>query len=115
MPMNVARTTYRAALVAAALSGLALAAPAAADDDWKDERRGRWTEEHRGDRGHDRRWDDRRRYDGRWDDRGRHWHPPGHRYPPGYRYGWAPAPRWVPPPRYYYPYPPRGYYAPRYA
>jgi hypothetical protein len=127
--MNVARTTYRAALVAAAMAGAVLAAPAVADD-WKDGNRGRWTEERRGDRGDDRRWDgdrrwdDRRRHDGRWDDRGRRGPPPGYRHPPGYRYGWAPPPRWTPPPRwapppryyhppprYYYP-PPRGYYAP---
>jgi hypothetical protein len=110
--MNVARTTYRAVLVAAALSTFAVALPASADGD----RRGHWQEDRRGDRG---RWDGDRRYDGRHDDRydrrPRHWAPPGHRHPPGYRYGWQPAPRWAPPPVYYRPYPPRGYYAPRYA
>jgi hypothetical protein len=123
--MNVARTTYRAVLVAAALSTVAVALPASADDrggwreDWHGDRDGdRWRDERRyGDRDGDRgayRWrDDRRdgRYRDRYDDRPRHWVPPGHRY------GWQPAPRWAPPrsPLYYSPYPPRGYYAPRYA
>lgn len=98
--MNVAKTTYRAALVAAALSCLGLALPAHADND---DRRPRYSREHR-DWSRDHRWtppghryehryrkgyrhgyrdgrrDDRydrrydRRYDGRWDRRHDRWH-----------------------------------------
>jgi hypothetical protein len=104
--MNVARTTYRAALVAAALSCLGYASMAHADrDDWRGDRR--WTEE----RGPDR---DDRRPGGRWDDR--RWNGPRHGGYEGWR--WAPPPRyWRPPPVYYYAPPPRyyrpwpGYYA----
>lgn len=117
--MNVARTTYRAALVAAALSCLGYASLAQADrgdgrGDWRgDSRGGRWTEQHAPDR-YDRRpegrWDGRgdRRWDGRGDD---------HRYGrPGWsppRYGWHDAPRWAPPPpRHWRPAPPSYYYSP---
>jgi hypothetical protein len=50
--MNVAKTTYRAVLVAAALSCFGLALPAQADDD---DRRSRYSREYR-DRSHDHRW-----------------------------------------------------------
>lgn len=91
--MNVAKTTYRAALVAAALSCFGLALPAHAGDD---DRRPRYSREHRDwshdhrrsppghrykyKRGYDKgyrhgyregRWDDR--YDRRWDRRYDRW------------------------------------------
>lgn len=72
--MNVAKTTYRAALVAAALSCMALAMPAHAD---------------RGDRGPYYSRDHRGAHDGRWV-------PPGHRrygYDRGYRHGYRDG-RW---------------------
>jgi hypothetical protein len=126
--MNVARTTYRAVLVAAALSCLGYASVAHADRDdrgWHEERR--WD----GDRRDDRRWEGGRwdgryrgehhRRDPRWDDRRyrddrRYWHdprwvPPGHRRPPTYRPGYGYSPYWSPRPwNHYRPYPPRGYY-----
>lgn len=83
--MNVAKTTYRAALVAAALSCLTFALPAHADRD--DHRRPYYS---RGDHGWSR-------------DHDRRWAPPGHRwrggYDRGYRHGyrdgrWADDRRW---------------------
>jgi hypothetical protein len=108
--MNVARTTYRTALVAAALSCIGYAQLAHADHDDGD--RGRWTEG-RGENGRGYYAPDRGRWDGDRD--GRYGGPPGHRPPgwnSGWRPGWAPAPSWYysrpyPPPRYYGPPPPR--------
>jgi opacity protein-like surface antigen len=100
--MSLARTTYRAALVTAALSCLGVASAAHADHGWRGEYRG-------GEHGyHYRDWDDRRG----WGHRDR-WVPPGHRW---YRERWYPAPAWVsrdwcpPRERYYYPAP--VYYGP---
>lgn len=103
--MNVARTTYRAALVAAAISCLGYASLASADGgDWRGGGHGRWSEQRGPARDYrdDRRYGDHGgRYDRHWGDRGgyRGWAPPPPRYwrPPTYYY--------APPPRYYRPYP----------
>jgi hypothetical protein len=105
--MKVARTTYRTALVAAAISCIGYASLAHAD---RGDGRGGWRGDDRGGS----RWTEQRapeRYDRHWDGRG-----DAHRYGrPGWsppRYGWHDAPRWAPAPRYWRPSPPAYYYSP---